>query len=288
MVRKFPPKGYRADEYPLPHFFSHSFSLEAEDETKNSTILTLFRQTEACNAPETVEVNPTNDNFAQDGGTAIHRGSIVPKLSLKMTVNMTKVAIETDGMRAIEFNWMPIYIAFLDNLDAEDEKTGTDIEDILELQHSTDNKDVFPLHTGVNLTSGGLSPMSTVGYTEVFGDFGFTTDTVIESVAFDKKAFFNNLQFKTNASMLRKVTGSMKSVTITRDRPYKYYSNRFTYPSVKRGNPYTYCGILFHLPQASDPEQYFQVTETTAIPHVDVNVLVRFDEWNNAFEQAPI
>ncbi len=105
MVRMFPPKGYRADEYPLPHSHAFKFELEAEDETKNTTIIPLFRMTEAFATPETVEVNPNNTNFAEDAGSACCRGSIIPKVTLTFNATLTKGAIETDKIRSINFKW---------------------------------------------------------------------------------------------------------------------------------------------------------------------------------------
>lgn len=288
MARLTPPRGYRQTEYPLPHSFGQKFVLEAEDETKNSTYVTIFRATESCVGAENVEVNPNNLSFAQDGGTAIHMGSIVPRVNFTMHASMSKLAIETDKMRAIRFTWMPIYTAFLDSLEAEDQKTAVQVEDVLELTHDTTNKDVTPTFSTVNLAAIGSQPFTTVGYTEVFGDFNLSVDSLLESVAFDEELFFDALQFNTNKGMLAKVAGRRHSVTVTRDRPYTFHSNNFTNPTVKRGNPYTYCGVLIHLPQAGSANQFFEAADTTAIPHLNFGINVRFNEWNPHFEQAGI
>ncbi len=282
-----PPRGYRNTEFPLPHNYGLTFSLQAEDETKNSTYITLFRATESAVDVENIEVNPAHASFALDAGTAIHMGSIVPKVNMTIRASMTKLAIETDKMRAIRFTWMPVYIAFLDSLEAEDQKTGVQVEDILELTHDTTNKDVTPTFTTVNLGLG-LQPMSTVPYAEVFGDYGLSVDTNLESVAFDEELLMDALQFNTNKGMLRKVIGPRHTVTLTRDRPYIYHSSNFTYPTVKRGNPYTYCGILFHVPQAGSAGQVFEAADTTAIDHIRFGMHVQFNEWNPHFQQAPM
>ncbi len=288
MGKKFPPRGYKSLEYPLPHNFDFQFDLEAEDETKNSTIVTLFKQSEACNAPESVEVNPTNDNFVEDTGTCLHRGSIVPRVNVTFRMALTKGAVETDKLRQLTVNWMPIYTAFLDNLDASDEKTGTDIEDILELTHATDNKDTFPLFADVNLTNGTNIALTTVGFTEVFGDVGLTNNAIGQSVAFDMEKFYDALQFYTNSGMLGKSIGKMNAITLTRERPFTYHSNNFTNPSVKRANPYTFCGILFHLPLVAQSSQFYTIADTTVIGHVHINGNIRYDEWNSSFQQAAI
>ncbi len=260
-------------------------TLQAENEAKNSTIFTLLRTSEAALDVENVEVNPRHPNFAEDGGPLIHLGSIVPKISMRLSVSLTKGAIETDALRTVRFNWLPIYIAFLDSLDAEDSKLAIDIENILELQHDTGNKDTYPLFSGTKLGVGS-QPLSTVPVAEAFGDYGLSVSSVMESVAFASATYFDCKQYMTNRGMLNKVTGKYTSVMISRDKPYIYTSNNFTYPSVKRGNEYTFCGILVHCEQGSSGRQPFLSTDTSVIDHLLVQCDVRYDEWNSQFEQA--
>ncbi len=283
---QYPPRGYRQAEYPLPHNFGFNFALSAEAATKDSTIVTLFHTREDAASAESIEVNPRNANFAEDGGAVIHNGSIIPKLNLTFSMRLTKIAEATDGIRALKVNWMPIYISFLNSLEAEDAKTAVQVEDILELQHAVDNKDTYPLNSSTKLDETGSISASTIPLTEVFGDLGLTTNLIPESVAFDKSLFYNALEYYTNQGMLKKVIGKMNTVVVTRDRPFLYHSNNFTYPSVKRGNPYTFCGILFNLPQAADYDQIVQASEVTAISHVQIAGNVRFSEWNATFDQS--
>ncbi len=287
-MRKFPPKGYRANEFPLPHNFGSGFGLQAEDATKAATHIPLFRMSEIAATPEAIEVNPTNALFAADGGAVIHRTSIVPKLMFQMKLSLTKGAVETDKIRFLKIKWMPIYTAFLDSLDAADEKTATDIESILALQHDTTNKDVYGLYANVKLSTSGSIPLSTVSHTEVFGDYALDTNADYENIIFSEETMYDALQFYSNAGKLRQAIGPIRSVTLTRDRPFEFTSRRFTYPTVKRGNPYTYCGIMIWLPQAGTRDQFPLAADTTAIDHINVQYRVRFDEWNNSFEQAPV
>lgn len=282
---KFPPKGYEQIQYPLPHYFEYAVNMQAEDETKNSFYATLLRSSEVLTAPESVEVNPANVAFAEDAGPLIHPNSIVPKLSIGFTANLTQNSIETDKLRGLYFEFMPVYCAFLNTLEAEDAKTAVQIEDILELTHNTDNKDVHPTASGVDLI-GGPTPVSTVGATEVFGDYGLTTNTQVETVAFEKDLFFKAKSYYGNAGMLRKVTGRYRRVLITRDRPYQFISRNYTHPMVKRANPYMFCGILFHLPQSDDTDQVTESGDTTAIDHITLKLRCRYDEWNPLFDQS--
>ncbi len=286
-MAKFPPRGYTQQQYPLPHNFGYLTQLRALSETQNTTIFTLFRTSEAAVDVENIEVNPSHPNFAEDVGPLIHNGSIVPRLSFSMRLSISKVGVETDKIQAMVVKWMPIYIAFLDSLDAEDSKTATQVEDLLELQHDTANKDTYPLFSGVNLGTGSQA-ISTIPAAEAFGDYGLTADTAMESVAFDEDAFFDGLSYFTNKGMLKKAIGKFKTVTLRPDRPYMYFSNNFTYPRVKRGNPYTFCGVMVHLPQAGEFGQIIQAADVTNIVHLNATLRVRFDEWNSQFEQAQI
>lgn len=256
-----------------------------EDATKDATIFTLFRSSEVVTGVEAIEVNPTNGNFSEDSGPLVAMNSIIPKLTINMKVTMTKSATETDKLRAVKFKWMPIYSAFLDSLEAEDTKTAVQIEDILELQHDTTNKDTYPLFSTTKLSIG-PQPMSDINSTEVFGDYGLTTNSTLESVAFDEELLWDSLKYYTNAAKLRKQIGKVHAVTITRDRPYEYFSNNFTYPAVKRANPYTFCGILMWVPQVGSIGQFQTAGETSAVDHLYVNMSVRFSEWNADHDQT--
>ncbi len=283
--RKFPPKGYKNVEHPMPHNFSYNFGLTLEDETKNSTICTLIRQDLEAATPETRVVNPAHASFGEETGATIHRGSIVPRLTLQLNMSLTKAAIETDKVRNLIVNYVPIYTAFLEPLEAVDEVSGADIESTLELAHDTTDKSVRPLFSTVNLLDGGLQPVNSVSHTEVFGDYGLATDLVLESVAFDKELFYDTMQYFGHGGMLKRLVGSMRSIVIGRDRPYRFFSRNYTNPTVKRGNQYTFCGILFHLPQAGSPDQLMRAGDTTPINHLNVSMNVRYDEWNNEFLQ---
>ncbi len=248
----------------------------------------IIRCSEAAIDVENIEVNPRHANFAVDGGSIIHVGSIVPKINFTMRAAMSKGAIETDKLQSIIFQWFPIYISFLDTLEAADSKTGTDVEAILELQHDTTNKDTYPLYSGQKLTTADPLPLSSVPFAEGFADVGLTTNANLEAVAWDRDLFYDVFQYYTNAGMLQKTVGKMHSVILKRDKPYIYNSNNFTYPSVKRGNEYTACFIMVNVPQSPSDEQLFIGADTTAIPHVNFNVNIRYDEWNPQFEQAII
>ncbi len=297
MARKYPPKNYTQQQYPLPHNFSYDFGLGCEDETKNSMLMTLIRQTESAQGVDEIEVNPRNAAFLEETGPSIAQGSIVPKINFSFQAFIPKTAgYGTDTSVKIPkliLNYMPIYTSFLDSLTAEDSLSTDNIEEILELQHTTATKDVEPLHTGTDLfssaTSGnGSHPLNTVHMSETFASYSLTTDAKLESVAFSKENLYNALHYYTNKGMLSKVIGPMKSAYVSFDRPFGYHSNNFTNPSVKRGNDYTFCGMLFHLEQAGSTQQPLLASEVTNIEHLHISAKIRFDEWNPNFVQVAI
>ncbi len=292
MVHLRPPKGYNMTEYPLPHNFDYLFSLQAEDETKNSTIVTLLRSIgESPIAADSIEVNPKHASFGEETGPSCQLDSIIPRMMVNFHIKLSKGAIETDKVKSLRVNWMPIYFAFADTFEAKDDKTDVEVEDILEMSHNTSLQFADPLYGGVDLdntaaTGDGSQPLSTKNYAETYGEYGLTTDAKLESVAFDEELFFDARQYYQNSGMLNKVCGRWHSVNLHTNWIYNHFSTNLTFPSVKRINPYTFCGILFHVPQVGSPNQYPLAGDTTAIPHVDIGMKIRYNEWNNHYDQT--
>jgi hypothetical protein len=283
-----PPRGYDQMEYPLHHEFDYKFGLSAEAPTKNCMIATILRgRHDMANAIETIEVNPENSNYAEETGPSCYPDSIIPRISLRIDANMSKGAIETDAIRRIKFRWFPIYTAMETRLDAADERTGTDVEAILELQHNATGKKVYPVFMGTNLNAGFSHPLNTVSDTETFDDYGLTANDVIEGVTFDMDTYFDARKFYSNKGMLEYVCPKIHTETLTRDRGWHYHSNNYTYPTVKRITKYTWCGIGFEIPQADSAQQYFHAGDVTGIDHIDFTVRVGLDQWNNKFDQKP-
>ncbi len=287
-MKFFPPGGYKSTDAPLIHSNYISFSLDGENVLTDSTNVPLFHMSEANNAPENVEVNPTNDNYALETGTTIHRGSIVDKLKGRMRMNLTKDVIETDKLRQLVVYYAPVYFSFLNSLDAEDEKLAIDVENTLEMQHATDNKDAFPLYNGTDLPDATNVQLSTVGFTEVFGDKGLTTDAKLEGLdMIEIRSWFEQLKYFSNSGMLKRALPRWHRVVLTRERPF-LTPVRGVRGLVKRGNPYMYCGIIFHLPPIGGVNQFHLARDSTDIPHINVSMEWTFEEWNTAFEQASI
>ncbi len=270
-----PPKGYLGQEYALMHDIEYNFSLSAENTAKDSTIVPLVMQDGAAQTLATTYVNPKNTNFEVSNAPNCSPESIIPKMSISFRCALTKGAIETDLVRSLSLNYMFITTAFLNRLDAIDTKTTNDTETILELTHETTDEQVYPLWSGTDLT-GGLLHANVPG---------LTTDQTIESVAFDKEMFFDAMHYYDNRQMLRTMAPSMKTVTLKRDYPYIRSGTNYMKPICKFMNPYSFCGILFHLPQTGAVDQFGLAADTTAIDHINVTMKVRYPEWNKGFYQ---
>lgn len=295
-MAKFPPRGYTQMQYPLPHSFEYRFSLGLTSATKESTWCPILRTSETLVTPETIEVNPSNAAFAECNGSLIHNGSIIPRISFTLTAfigeaGASDLVIAKNGK--LIFNWMPVYVSFLNSLEAEDVRSAVQVEDVLELAHDATNKDTFPLYSATDLVAssgwGSDYPATTepAGIVdEVFGDVGLTVDLKMESVAFNKSLYFDSLKFGTQSSMLRKVAPRLNTGVVGVGQNFRYSSNNKTYPSVKRGNPFTFCGILVHLPQAGTTGQFILDNEVTDIEHVHFGMRVSYDEWNPHFDQT--
>jgi len=269
-----PPKGYLGQEFPLYHDFEYHFALQAEGTTKDSTIVPVICQDQLAQTLATTFVNPKHSSFEISNNPNCSPESIIPYMSISIRASLTKLAIETDLVRSLSFNYMMITTAYLSRLDAIDSKTGNDTETILELTHETDEEQVFPLWSGVDIGTNNL-PANQEGI----------GGTPLESVAFDKELFFDALHYYDNRSMLRTMAPSMRSVTVKRDYPYVTSGTRNNKPICKFMNPYSFCGILFHLPQVGSIDQFGIAADTTAIDHVQFTMKVRFPEWNKGFYQ---
>ncbi len=283
-----PPRGYRQMEHPLPHKFDYNFALDFLDTTKDATMLTLFRTTEDALGAETIEVNPSHPNFVEDTGPTILNGSIIPKVNVTMKMNLSQATLLDNEFGSVVVNVLPIYIAFESTLVAQNVgPPETEIEDIVELSHNTTLKKTNVLWANVKL-SAGTHPLSTITNADTISDWNLTTNSTMESVAFSPGELYDAFRYYTNAGMLRKVTGRRRSFVLSRDRTAHLYSNNFTNPSVKRGNSYTFCGMLVWVTTPGATGSYGVATDFDAADKdiINFNTRITFDEWNVDFDQT--
>ncbi len=270
--------------FPRIHNFEFGFGLDADDAaaTKNSTIVPYLLQDNALIDLETVKTNPENADFAVTDEPNIYAGSYVPRITVRWVAYLRPT--DTEVVHLL-FNTMPIYTSFLNRLDAFDKKTGNDIETILELTHETTDEQCYPLFNNTKLYEGG----GTYDYSANVP--GLTGTQQPEGVAFDKEMFFDAMHYYTNKQMLKGVVGRMMNHTVS--EPIVPHGKSIITGGLNRiqsiakaANPYTFCGELFHVPQAGSRSQYHLGAGVTAVEHLTVKGFVRFNEFNPDFNTA--
>lgn len=292
-----PPRGFKAELYPLKHRLIYSAGLNIVNEAENSVFFTLIRHTSdvIAGTPGSIVVNPHNTNYVEDAGPAVCKMSIIDKLSLSLKFNMTEQCspdtevaagvFQGDDIQALHFLWRPVFFSFNEKLAAADDDTSTTVETILALTSDTTFEDVVPLSTG-KLPAGGLSdlsfPVSTVNIAEVFGDYNMTTNMTAEAHVSDEDLFQAALTRYTNKGALRSMVGRTRHVTLNQNRRYKnYFLNKFVPRSVRRIMPYSFFGIQIHLPLHSDvDQQYSSSSNTTGLAHLGIKAICKYNEWN--------
>ncbi len=280
---KRPPKGYFKMEYPLPHNFEYKFSLTAYTVAKTATMVTICRTSNDHNAPSSIETHPNNTNFAEETGTLVKLGSIVPKIHGTLHMQLSNASIQTDQVPLMNVYLIPIVNSFKTLLEASDKKSGSTVQQLLEILSDDTKEDVTPIFNVTDLTGlGGNQPVSTINKTEVLGDFDLTGDTSMEGIDFTDEAIYDTLQYKSNASALRSVMGKMLKYTLTPTHPFANVPlSKIMGQMDKRGLEYGYNGFIVWVPQGGTVRQPLPTSELTAVDHVHFTVSPRYDEWHN-------
>lgn len=286
-----PPSGFEATKYPLRHELNYGFGLSCVSETQNSTIVPLIRNYKTVTAASSVEVNPHNSTFQVDAGSVCRPMSIIDKLRLNMSFVLTEDAILTDKVKALKMQWTPIFFSFPEKPDAADDLTTTTVKDILELTLDATQEDVTPLYSTVKLDvttpSEEAYPLSTANLAETIVHANLDSSSAMESVAFDNKVFHDALQYYTNKGALKACIGTTRHVLLTQDRPYtSVHIDKFVPRAVRRIVPYSFFGILFHLPVYSDVEQaYSSLGGTSGLSDIGIKVIAKYHEWHQDMDQ---
>ncbi len=291
-----PPKGFKAEVYPLLHKLKYSFGLSAKTDTQNSAYATLIMSSsDLPSKANEINVNPHNTTYESDTGPLVAKMSIIDKLNLSIRFNMTancnnknetsSGVFSGDGINHIKFLWRPVFFSFPEKLDATDDDTGTTVATILALTKDATNKDVVPLTTN-KLPVLGLSdlsqPISTSYDIQVFGDYNMTTDLTMEDHVWDEDLFQTAIRRYTNKGALKACVGKTRHVNLTKSQPFKnYYISKFVPRSVRRIMEYTHMGIQVHVPIESDISQdYYSIALTTAVAHIGCKINCSYHEWN--------
>lgn len=280
-----PPRGFKAEQYPLFHHFIYSVGLNLGTATNNSTILTFVKNYKGANDPSTVIVNPHDTDLDAETGAICTPMSIIDKLQYSMHFTLTEDAID-DGHTAVKVKYMPIFTSFPHRLEEADIDTSLTVAALLELTKDATQEDVTPAFStdmvGGVAANQRTHPVSTVNFTEVFGTLNLGTDLVMEGVPWDSNVFFKASKRYTNKGALNSCHGNMRTITLTKTRPtFSVFSRRFVPRDVRRIVPYSYLGMLLHLPIDSDIEQpYYSGAVSSGKAAVGVKAIIDYHEWN--------
>ncbi len=301
-----PPRGFKAEQYPLRHKLLYSFGLSMKGDTQNSAFAMLIHSSSDMDVEtNTVQVNPHNTAYETDAGPLVRQMSIIDKLNLSIRFNMTSLCNDKahtsglagaevfsgDGISHIKLLWRPIFFSFPEKLDAADDDTTTTVAAILALTKDATNEDVVPLTTNKLPVTGpsDLSvPISTVNAVQVKEDFNMTTDLTAEDHVWDETLFQEAMRRYTNKGALKACVGRTRFVNLSRQRPYKtFYISKFVPRAIRRIVPYSFMGIQIHMPADSDVDQdYMDATLTGAKAHVGVKLICNYHEWNMDHDQG--
>ncbi len=284
-----PPRGFKAEMYPLHHRFSARYLLDAVSATQNSTMIPLVKNYKASIAATSIEVNPHNSLFKIETGPICGDMSIIDKLRLSITFNLTESSISTEKVTAMRLLWRPIFFSFPEKLDAADDETTTTVASILSLTKDATQEDVTPAY-GTKLresTSTTDVAMSTINLVETAAIANLTTDTGSEAIPHNETTFLDALRFYTNKGALRACVGRTRHLTLTATHSHKsYFIDKFVPRPIRRIVPYTFMAIMVHLPIQSDKDSivYAPALSSTA-GHIGVNLNVNYDEWHPSHNQ---
>ncbi len=268
--------------YPQPHDDVISWTHTIDDATKNATMVPILHYDEGLGAPSANKTHPENASFALYAGSNCFANSRVDRIATNLKFNLTKGALETDKLHAVRLAFMVVALSFKENYVAIDELTSLEIQDILEVQTESTDRQGYPLWTGTKMDEK-YTNSAKLG-TDVPG---LTTTQVLESIAFNPNDYYRQLQYGTLAKKLIKSNYGLKWLTLTKDRPFKEIRINMK-RKAKRLNPYTQLALIVYIPVASSTYQYHLTTDTTAIPHVEATFQMRFNEWNQEFDSSQL
>ncbi len=307
-----PPKGFRAELYPLRHRLVHGFGLSMGADTLNTYLAPIVMfSNEMDKVADLVVVNPHNTNFEEDAGPLCRDMSIIDRMTISLKFAMTSncenlretsgtygangqtaAVFSGDTVTSFKFLWRPIFNVYPEKLDAADDVTSTTVAAILGLTKDATFEDIVPVTTN-NLDATGPGefnqPVSTVNAVQVFGDYNMTTDMFPEDHVFDEDLLQTALKRYTNKGALRSCLGRTRHVTLTRNRPFaNFYIDKFVPRAIRRIQEYGFFGIQVHLPIETAVDQHFLSQLPSNLAHLGCKIITNYHEWHPDYRQDAV
>ncbi len=283
----FAPKGLKAEEHPLYHRFGFSAGLSCVTATMNTVWFPLVKYYKTVGDVKLVIVNPHSTAVDKETGAICAPMSIIDKLSLTLRFSMTSLC-NTDDIRNISCSWQPFFGAFPEKYDADDDDTSTTVAAIMQLTKDATEEDITPITTN-KLPVIGVSdlshPLSTVNLAEAYNThLNMSVDATMEDTPFDEDAFQNIVRYGTNKGALKACLGKKRNMRLKyqQSESKTFFVKKFVPRPVRRIVPYSFFGILVHVPLISSLSQgYSSDTSPTAnLAHIGVKCIVSYAEWN--------
>ncbi len=273
----------KVPQHPRPHNFALTFALGLESAVQNrATIVPIVVYHEGLGVINSYKSNPQNASFAEYAGAKCYPTSRVNNFFCEAIFSLSKEALETDKIHHLRFGTNQIFTSFMDGQLAEDEVSGLDLNEILELTNESTDRSTFPLFNNVTMKT----YMSNATLDLEVAQEGLTTDLEIEGVTFSEDQYYDCLHYLTNGNKLKTIQSGLKWHTLTRQHPQM--SIRWNqHPQTKYMNPYTFNGVFITLPSIGNSfNQIGKAGDTTDINHLEVSFRYRYNEFNHEFNHS--
>ncbi len=273
----------KVPEFPRPHDADTlNFAMGVESAIVNrATIIPIIHYDEGLGVINSYKSHPQNTNFLEIKSSSCYPTSRVNNIYAELKCSLSKEALQTDKIHSVNFATMKIFTSFNEGGQAEDEISTQDLNEILELQVETTDRQTYPLYNGVKLKT----YKSNAGLDMPATQLGLTTDLEIEGVVFVEDDWYDCLQYYTNGKKMRTMTSGLKWHTLSQQHPTKsVYFNQDS--STKYMNPYAFLGVLVYVPPIGFPNQFGKAGDTTDVNHVEFGFKYRYNEFNHEFNHA--
>ncbi len=236
-------------------------------------------------------MNPKNTSQDVETGPTCTPMSIIR--NCKISISMS-TSVANDKQAPIKFSITPFWGSFPEKYKIADDDTSVTVAQAMELvsDETATTEDVTPIFdTGLKLPVLVLSdkshPLGTVNDAEAIADWGLSVDATMEGVDFDMEQLQSLFQHgsKNIRSTLKSCLGKTRHFTldsVAGKATRNLYFRNFSPKAVRRINPHTFFGLLFHMPLETDIDSFYSDTALAQnVSHVGFRVKVRYDEWNS-------
>ncbi len=281
----------RVKEYPQHHRLHYNFNLSHDDAglTKRATMIPILYNDDGIIATA-VDSNPMHASFSESIEGACSPESKIFSISAKLQMDLTITAWNTDKIRNLKVQIIPVAVAFED-IDATDELTSLTVGSILELMEEDTTNVTFPIYNNVVIpaTAGQQVDMGT-------NQQGLTATTALEYITMDMNQLFQALSFFSNRGKLKTCIGGIITRTIgniatiggvgaPKRQNQQVINMKINLPSkAKFMNKKTFFGLIIRIPTSGTEDNYGQAEDIAgATPTVTFNFRAHFLEWNHSF-----